>query len=54
MWDKGKMLVERDYELNDDYNNIQNVCHKILEISRSETNSVSFKLVVAKQWGIIC
>lgn len=33
MWDKGKILVETDYQPNDEYNNIQNGCHKILEIS---------------------
>ena len=53
MWDKGKIPVESDYQL-DEYNNIQNVCHKILEISWTGTNSFSSKLVGAKQWGILC
>lgn len=54
MWDKGKILVETDYQPNDEYNNIQNGCHKILEISWNGTNSFSSKLVVAKQWRILC
>lgn len=52
MWDKGKIILETDYQPNDEYNNIQNGCHKILEISWNGTNSFSSKLVVAKQWRI--